>query len=137
MGENICSSHGNRRREGYAVFHGKIGNTAFSRKNCIISHKSNQFFLFQNLPKYFLIDIEEESLFHFLLVNILVEECMFNTIRKKIKEDLFQLSGTDGAAKGRESNMKPDKDPVIRDLTGTSFQNFLSASADRDQTTLT
>lgn len=50
-------------------------------------------FLFQNPPKCFLIVIEEESLFHFLLVNILIEECMFDTIREKIKQNLFQFSG--------------------------------------------
>ena len=70
-----------------------------------------------------------------MLVNILIEECMFDTIRKKIKQDLFQLSGTDGAAKGRETYMKTDNNPVIGNLTGASFQNFLSASGDGHQTT--
>ena len=64
-----------------------------------------------------------------------MKECMFDTIWKKVEQDLFQLSGIDGTPKGRESHMKTGDDPVIGNLTGTSFQNFLSASGDGHQTT--
>ena len=86
-------------------------------------------------PELLLVFIEMNGCFQLLCIQLFEKECIFNTTRKKIKQDLLQLTGIDGSTKCRESYMESGDDPVIEHLTGRTLQHFLPAMGCRDQTT--
>ena len=64
-------------------------------------------------PELLLVFIEMNGCFQLLCIQLFEKECIFNTMRKKIKQDLLQLTGVDGSTKCRESYMESGDDPVI------------------------
>ena len=69
------------------------------------------------------------------MVCIFVEKGLLYTDRKKIKENLFQFSGVDRSSVCRKSDKETGDDFFFCDLTGGTFENFLSAVTDGDQAT--
>ena len=132
-------SHGDTQRfrgdKRDGIFHWPGRNPAFSRKNGAVSDKGDKISDRELVSDTALILSKKNSIFQFFMVCIFVEKGLLYTDRKKIKENLFQFSGVDRSSICRKSDKETGDDFFFCDLTGGTFENFLSAVTDGDQAT--
>lgn len=93
-------------QKGMGSFIGRSETPLFLGRIGTIFHKCFQMVFLKQCPELLLVFIEMNGCFQLLCIQIFEKECIFNTTRKKIKQDLLQLTGIDGSTKCRESYME-------------------------------
>ena len=118
------------------LLHRPVRNAALSGQYSPIRHKSSHTILFQPAAYPGLVFSQLDLSFQSAGIQAFVQQRLLNSLGKKCKKNLLQLSCIDRASVGRKSDMKPDDKFFFRNLTRTPFQNLLGAAADRDQAAL-
>ena len=120
--------------EGNRPLHRQSGDTRGPGEDAAVGHKGAQAQFRQLLPDVLLIFCQIGYGLKVCTVRVMVEQRALYTPGKEIEQDLFQLSGVDGTAVGREAHLQPQEDVAAlrRQGAGGPLQHLLPAAADGD-----